>query len=329
MPKFAISKSKTIEGRMDTLECLRMFLEVARRNSFAGAAQHFGVSRASATKQVARLEEMLNARLLNRTTKQVGLTRAGLLVVEEGPALLARYEELKEAVGNLSSDVAGVIRVGVPPSFGTRRLLPVIKAFYERYPDIQISLTHLIERKEEEFIAQGLDVGILIVPALKDASFIAIPLEKAPQALVASPGYLREHEPIRTLADLDRCNCLLSSMKSPTGVWHFTGPAGPVAVRVKGSLRSDFGDALKEAAIDGMGVSMHPYYMIAHELKRGALEVVLPEYEPLALEVYAIYSSRVNMPVRVQLFLDFLKEWAKTPKAWGNLAGSPLIPQIG
>jgi DNA-binding transcriptional LysR family regulator len=304
---------------MDTLDCLKMFLEVARRNSFAGGAQHFGVSRASATKQVAWLERSMKARLLNRTTKQVGLTRAGLQVVENGPALLASYEELKEAVGNLSSDVSGVIRVGVPPSFGTRRLLPVIKAFHERFPDIEISLTQLTVRKEESFFAQGLDVGIIVVPTLRNASFIAIPLAEVRQALVASPEYLHRREPIRTLNDLLRCNCLVSSNKSPTSVWHFIGPEGPVSIRVKGSLRSDFGEPLKEAAIDGVGISMHPYYMLAEEIERGALEIVLPGYEPVALEVYAIYSSRMNLPVRVKLFLDFLREWAKTPKAWSKL----------
>jgi DNA-binding transcriptional LysR family regulator len=300
---------------VDNLDCLRMFLEVARRNSFAGAAQHFGVSRATATKQVARLEEVFNARLLNRNTQQVGLTRAGLLVIENAPALLARYEELKEIVGNLSADVEGVIRIGAPPSFAIRRLLPVIMAFYERYPEIQVSLTHLVERKEEAFVAQGLDIAILIVPALKDASFIAMPLEKASQAVVASPEYLRSHEAIRSPADLERHNCLVSSTKSPTGAWHFHGPQGAVSVRVTGSLRSDLGEVLKEGAIGGLGISMHPLYMIEPEIALGTLKVILSEYEPIALDVYAIYASRTNLPTRVQLFLRFLKEWMQTTPA--------------
>ncbi|GAA4324670.1 LysR family transcriptional regulator [Pigmentiphaga soli] len=295
---------------------MRVFLEVARRNSFAGAAQHFGVSRATCTKQVAWLERSLGAKLLNRTTKQLGLTRAGLQVVENAAGLLERYDELRESVRNLSGDVAGVIRVGVPPAFGTRRLLPVVNEFYEKYPDIQIALSLLTVRKHETFVEQGLDVGIIIVPMLKDASFIAIPLAEARQALVASPAYLARHGPIEKPQDLLDCNCLINWNKSPTANWSFTGPQGPVTVRVQGSLRADFGDALKEAALEGMGVSMHPYYMLAEEIERGELVVVLPDYEPSGLEVYAIYSSRRNLPVRVQLFLDFLKEWAKRPKPW-------------
>ena len=303
---------------MDELSCLRMFLEVARRNSFSGAAQHFGVSRATSTKQVAWLEKSFGAKLLNRTTKQLGLTRAGLEVVENGSALLQQYDELRESVNNLSGDVSGIVRVGVPPSFGTRRLLPVIRDFYARYPDIQIALSLLTVRKQETFVEQGLDVGIIIVPVLKDASYVAIPLAGAPQALVASPAYLKRHGRIRTPQDLIDHNCLVNWNKSPTGIWNFTGPNGPVSVRAHGSLRSDFGDALKEAALAGLGVPMHPYYMIAEEIEQGLLKVVLPGYEPSALDVYAIHSSRKNMPMRVQLFVEFLKEWAKTPKAWSK-----------
>lgn len=296
---------------MDELTCLRMFLEVARRTSFSGAAQHFGVSRATCTKQVAWLERSMGAKLFNRTTKQLGLTRAGLQVVENGAGLLDRYEELRESVTNLSGDIAGVIRVGVPPSFGTRQLLPVITAFYEKYPDIQIALSLLTVRKHETFVEQGLDIGIIIVPVLKDASFIAVRLAEAPQALVASPKFVKDHGPFKTPDDLLRCNCLVNWNKSPTSTWTFNGPEGTVSIRAQGSLRSDYGDALKESAIAGLGVSLHPYYMLQDEIRRGELEVILPEYEPPGLEVYAIYSSRKNLPVRVQLFLDFLRTWGK------------------
>lgn len=295
-----------------------MFVEVARRNSFAGAAQHFGVSRATCTKQVAWLERSLGVKLLNRTTKQLGLTPAGLQVLENGLELLKRYDDLRESVLDLSRDVSGVVRVGVPPAFGTQRLLPVIYEFHERYPDVQIALSLLTVRKQETFVEQGLDVGIIIVPVLKDASFIAIPLAQAPQALVASPAYLAKTGPLAHPSDLQHCKCLVNWNKSPTATWNFKGPEGPGSVRVQGPLRSDFGDALKEAALAGMGISMHPYYMVAEKIERGELQVVLPDYVPSGLDVYAIYSSRKNLPMRVQVFLEFLKEWAKTPKSWSK-----------
>jgi DNA-binding transcriptional LysR family regulator len=116
--------------------------------------------------------------------------------------------------------------------------------------------------------------------------------------------------------DLIDCNCLLNLNKSPTGSWVLEGPDGPVSVKVKGSLKSDFGDSLKDAAIAGMGISMHPYYMIAEELQSGLLQVVLPDFPPTSLDIYAIHSSRKNIPAHLRLFLDFLRQWATRPKAW-------------
>jgi len=308
---------------MDELRCLRTFLEVARRNSFAGAAGHFGVSRASVTKQIAWLEKSFNTKLINRTTKQMGLTRAGEKVLENAAALLEQYEGLRESVTNLSGEVSGEIRIGVPPSFGTRRMLPVVSEFLQKYPEVSVSLTLLTVRKEETFVEQGLDVGIIIVPVLRDSSHVAIPLAQAPQALVASPGYLARHGPIQHPQDLSECNCLINLNKSPTGIWTLNGSQGAVSVRVMGNLKSDFGDSLKDAAIAGLGVSMHPYYMVAEELEKGLLKVVLPDYLPTSLDIYAIYSSRKNIQLRLRLFLDFLRDWAAHPKAWEQpFAGS-------
>lgn len=301
---------------MDELRCLRTFLEVARRNSFAGAAQHFGVSRASVSKQIAWLEKSFNTKLINRTTKQMGLTRAGMKVLENASSLIEHYELLHESVNNLSGEISGEIRIGVPPSFGTRRMLPVISEFLDQYPEVTFSVTLLTVRKQETFVQQGLDVGIIIVPVLRDSSHVAISLAQAPQALVASPSYLAAHPPLRTPQDLLGRNCLINLNKSPTGGWTLVGPEGPITVKVSGSLKSDFGDSLKDAAIAGMGISMHPYYMIAEEIESGLLQVVLPDFPPTSLDIYAIYSSRKNMPVRLRLFLDFLREWAARPKTW-------------
>ena len=301
---------------MDELRCLRTFVEVARRSSFSGAASHFGVSRASVTKQIAWLEKAYSTKLINRTTKQMGLTPAGEKILENALPLLEQYEGLRDSVNDVAGDIGGEIRIGVPPSFGTRRMLPLVSEFLALHPGVRFSLKLLTVRKEETFVEQGLDVGIIIVPVLRDSSHVAIPLAQAPQALVAAPDYIKQHGPLRGPVDLLRCNCLLNLNKSPTGIWTLVGPQGPVSVRVNGSLRSDFGDSLKEAAISGMGISMHPYYMVAEEIERGVLEVVLPDYRPPSLDIYAIYSSSKHMPTRLRLFLDFLREWASRPKPW-------------
>jgi len=143
-----------------------------------------------------------------------------------------------------------------------------------------------------------------------------VPLAKAPQVLVASESYLRCHGTPQTPADLARHNCLVHALKSPTHIWRFTGTAGEVSVRVHGSIGSNFGDTLKQAALLGHGISMHPYYMVSDELKSKRLFVVLPDYEPIELDIYVVYPTREHLPARTRHFVDYLKRWAKTPPDW-------------
>lgn len=118
--------------------------------------------------------------------------------------------------------------------------------------------------------------------------------------------------------DLARHDCLVHSLKSPTSIWRFVGPDGEASVRVRGSICSNFGEALKHAALLGHGISMHPYYMVSEDLAAGRLEEVLPDHEPSRLDIYVIFSSRQNLPVRVRRFLEFLKDWARTPPEWSR-----------
>ena len=129
-----------------------------------------------------------------------------------------------------------------------------------------------------------------------------------PQLLVASGSYLSRKGKPKTLADLAQHECLVNAMKSPTSYWNFTGPEGAIRVRVKGSMRANFGEPLRHAALLGHGISMHPDYMVARDLREELLQIVLPAYQPIGLEIYAVYPSRHNMPGRVRLFLDFLRE---------------------
>lgn len=150
---------------MDRLRCIQTFVEVARDGSFTGAARRLGISKASVTKHVASLEHSLRARLLHRTTKQVGLTEAGVSTLRSGKLLLERYEEIEADVRDSIRGPKGVIRVGTPPSFGTHHLVPLVTAFSALHPDIQIALS--LDDGNANLIAQGLDLSVRIAPALE------------------------------------------------------------------------------------------------------------------------------------------------------------------
>ena len=306
---------------MDRLRCIEVFMEVARDGSFTGAARRLGMAKATATKHVAWLEQSLGARLLNRTTKHVSLTEAGAHALSQGRLLLDGYEEIGAGARDLVQRPRGIVRLGTPPSFGTHHLLPLVAQFTERYPDIRIAL--MLDDGSQNLITQGLDLSLRIGPASEDTGYIAVPVTKAPQVLVASQVYLRRRGTPRSPADLADHNCLVHSLKSPTNIWRFTSAAGEVSVRVRGTVTANFGDPLRQAALLGHGISLHPYYMVSEDLKAGRLTVVLPDYRPLELDIYVVYVTREHLPVRIRRFLEFLKRWAKTPPDW--TVPAPLV----
>lgn len=299
---------------MDRLRALEIFTEVARGRSFTAAAQRLGMAKGNVTKHVAWLEKMLGAQLFNRTTKSVSLTEAGLSLLEGAQDLLERYEVVGEAVRGAVKSPVGMIRVGTPPSFGAVHLVPMIAGFSSDYPDIQFAL-HLDDGRVD-IAGEGLDLSIRIAPSLKDTSLIAQKLGSVPQLLVASPAYLKARGVPKKPEDLASHSCLVNVLKSPTSLWSLMGPGGRQLVRVTGTMRSNFGEALRHAALLGRGVSMHPNYMVADDIEKRRLKVVLPAWRPTGLDVYAVYPSRRNMPVRVKLFLEYLRDRCLSTPEW-------------
>jgi DNA-binding transcriptional LysR family regulator len=199
-----------------------------------------------------------------------------------------------------------LIRIGTPPSFGAAHLVPLITAFSDMHPDIKFAM-HLDDGRLD-IAGESLDVSLRIAPTLKDTSLVAQKLGSVPQWLVASKAYLDARGVPTSLDDLLQHDCLVNALKSPTSYWAFNGPEGPASIRVTGSMRANFGEPLRHAALLGHGISMHPQYMVARDIREKALHVVLPAFQPIGLDIYAVYPSRHNMPGRVRLFLEFLRE---------------------
>ena len=291
---------------MDRLKAIEIFAEVARGRSFTAAAQRLGMAKGNVTKHVKWLEEALGAQLLARTTKSVSLTEAGLSLLEGGQNLLASFDAVEAAVRGAVKDAKGTIRIGTPPSFGAAHLVPLVTSFSAAHPDIQFAL-HLDDGRVD-IAGEGLDLTLRIAPSLKDTSLVAQKLGSVPQLLVASPSYLLGRAPLITPDDLAHHDCLVHALKSPTNFWTFTGPNGKKSVRVTGSMRSNFGEPLRHAALLGHGISMHPTYMVSHDIKENRLKTVLAAYQPSGLDIYAMYPSRRNLPGRVRLVLEYLRD---------------------
>jgi DNA-binding transcriptional LysR family regulator len=312
--EYIVLDLETLKEEMDRLRAIEIFTEVARGRSFTAAAQRLGMAKGNVTKHVAWLEELLGAQLLTRTTKSVSLTEAGLSLLESGQELLDRFELVGEAVRGAVRAPKGIIRVGTPPSFGAVHLLPMIASFSAAHAGIQVAM-HLDDGRLD-IAGEGLDLSVRIAPALKDTSLVAQKLGSVPQLLVAAPAYLSAKGEPQTPEELGNHDCLVNALKSPTSFWTFTGTGGKKTVRVSGTIRSNFGEPLRHAALLGHGISMHPTYMVAEDVQQRRLNVVLPAYRPTGLDLYAVYPSRRNMPGRVRLFLEFLRERFRNTAEW-------------
>lgn len=298
---------------MDKLKAIEVFIEVAQGLSFSGAAQRLGMAKGNVTKHIAWLEQSLGVQLLTRTTKSVSLTESGLSLLENGRELLDRVESIDAAVRQSVQEPKGMLRLGAPPSFGAFHLVPIITAFSSAHPDIQVVL--YLDDGRTDLVAEGLDMSVRIATSLKDTSQVAQRLAVVPQLLVASPDYLRRRGTPQTIAELAEHECMVHALKSPTNIWTFMGDAqdsdtsSKTTVRVHGTIRANYGDPLRHAAMLGHGISMHPTYMVMQDIQEGRLVSVLPQFRPVGVDIYAVFPSRKNMPVRVRTFLDFLRQW--------------------
>lgn len=291
---------------MNTVECIEVFVEVAKGLSFSKAAERLGTSRSVVTKKVAWLEQTFETQLLQRNTKRVSLTESGTILLQNAESVPRAISQLKDLVRNPVQRPTGRIRVGSPPSFGAVHLAPAIQSFVESYPEVQVTLQ--LDDGRSDLIAENMDVSVRIAPRLRDTNQIAYKIAVVPQSLVATKTYLdRKGWPTQP-ADLKTHNCLLHNLKAPTGSWQLTNEQGQIeTVQVSGSVNSNIGESLLRLASRHHGISMHPHYMVEELIAQGQLQVVLPQYKCEGLDIYAIVQSKRYLPYKVRLFVDHLR----------------------
>lgn len=281
---------------------MRVFSTVVDSGSFAKAADRLGLSRASATRQVAQLEDHLGSRLLNRTTRRLSLTEAGTLYLQRCQEALDLIDETERLVGGAHGTPVGTLRLSAPVSFGTHQLAPALAAYVQRYPSVTIELE--LNDRQVNLVEEGFDAAIRIATRL-DPGLVARRLARAALRVCASPGYLESRGVPRTPADLRDHDCLLYTYASQN-VWQFRRGERSERVAVAGSLRANNGDALLAAAVAGLGIILQPAFIVDQALSDGRLVALLDSYQAGEGGIYVVYPSRRHLPLKVRSFIDFL-----------------------
>ena len=288
---------------MDKLGAMNAFAKVAALGSFAEAARALGTTRSAASKAVMELEHVLGVRLLDRTTRRVRATEAGLAYYDRCVEILARVEETEMQVARLHGEPRGVLKVNGPTSFGALYLGPAVAEFMGGFPDLKIELT-LTDRFIDP-IEEGVDVTVRIAD-LADSSFIARKLAPARRAFVASPAFVEQHGAPHAPEDLARLPCLSYGHTTSLQRWRIVVHGEPIAAPINSVLCSNNGDVLRAAALAGLGIAELPTFLVGPDIEAGRLKTVLDRFPQPALGVHALYASNRYLAAKTRAFVDFL-----------------------
>lgn len=290
---------------MDKLDAMNVLVKVVATGSFAEAARRLGVTRSAISKAITQLEEALGARLLDRTTRRVTPTEAGLAYYERCLAILAQVEETEAQISRLHDEPRGVLKVNGPMSFGVRYLGASVAEFMSRYDGLKVEL--MLTDRMVDPLEEGVDVTVRI-GAMVDSSLIARKIATVRVVLAASPEYLARFGEPEVPGDLSRHACLHYGATTTVPRWQLTENGSPVTVPIAASLSSNNGDALREAALRGIGIGRLPTFLIGEDLAAGRLKVVLADYAPQDVVIHALYAPNRFLAAKTRVFIDFLVE---------------------
>lgn len=283
------------------------FARVVEQESFTGAAEAMGISKSAVSKQVARLEETLGVRLLNRTTRKLQVTEAGRVFYERCRRIADEVEEARAAVTSLQASPRGLLRVNAPVSYGLSHLSKMLPAFMRKYPDLRVDLG-LSDRKVN-LLEEGIDVAVRI-GQMDDSSLVAKRITEFNRIVAARPSYWDENGRPDTPEDLGRHNCFIYEYLPQGDQWEFRDPksGASIRVRVSGTLTSNNGNVLMQVAEEGQGVGWIPEFFIDQQIENGVLEEVLTDYRAEPIGLYAVFPHSRHLPTKTRAFVDYLVE---------------------
>lgn len=308
---------RRVPNEMDILD-LRIFSRLARVQNLSAVGTELGLSAGTISKRLQALEAELGVRLFDRTTRSMGLT-------EEGSILLTQIEQvlcdLDAALATTSASVErprGRLRVAAPTSLGRGMVAPAVCAFLAEYPDVEVHVD--LTDRQVSFPDSGYDVAIRC-GHLPDSSLIAKRLASDPRILVASPRYLAAAGSPEVPADLARHSCLILGDDQ-----HWTLRQGDKSfdVRVSGRLRSDNAELLRHAALEGFGILKISQARVSEAVRRKLLQHVLPAYETDEdAAIWAIYPTSRHMLPKLRVFLEFVSNWFRDQRRTSSVGPTP------
>jgi DNA-binding transcriptional LysR family regulator len=290
---------------VDLLAAYRAFVRVAESGSFSAVAREMGTTQPAVSRQIAALEDYLDTRLIQRTTRRLTLTEDGRDLVVHARHVLEVVEESLSAVGRRRGTPSGLVRIGASVTFGRLYLAPRMRRLLARFPELSVDLSLTDDRRD--LIEQGLDLAIR-VGNVPDTSLVARRVGSISRVIVAGAGYLEDHGEPTHPDELTGHECLLFDRDPNPRSWSFESSDGPISIAVKGRFQTDSLEAMREAVLDELGIAVMPAWVISDALYDGRVKPILQRWQPPRLPLHTVYPSRRHLAPRTRAVIDFLVE---------------------
>jgi len=307
---------------MDRLKQIESFVSVAARGSLTAAAHAEGVAPAVIGRRIDALEERLGVKLLVRTTRKITLTHEGSAFLEDCQRLLADLANAEASVSAGGVKASGYLRVTAPAGFGRRHVAPLVPRFIEQHPDVNVSLN--LSDRVVDIVNESYDCAVR-VGDLPDSSLISVRMADNRRLCVATPAYLKRAGTPAHPNELMRHQCLtLSSDASQTRGWAFVVDGAVTHLRPSGRLDCSDGQVLHDWCAAGLGLAWRSTWEVEQEVASGRLVSVLDDFAAPPNGIYAVFPHAKHLPLRVRLWIDFLKHTYGDAAYWrGNTAAAP------
>lgn len=298
---------------MDTLDLMRTYLAVVEMDSFTRAGTKLGKSKALVSKHISELESRLGARLLNRTTRSVGVTELGRAYYDRARQLIADLDSLEQAIQSESGNPRGLLKITAPQTLGEMTVMDMVTAFRAKHPAVEMDV--LLADRMVDLVAEGFDVA-LRVSEMADSSLIARKLCSMRMPLCASPAYLRQHGRPERPEDLVDHDCIIDTNIRWRENWRFERDGKTLTVRVRPTLSVNSASAVREALLNGIGIGFCPEFAVADALRRGTLVALFDDMLTISFGVSVVYPHRLHLSAKVRAFIDFAVGWYTPVPPW-------------
>jgi DNA-binding transcriptional LysR family regulator len=284
-----------------------IFMAVVDEGSFIAAGLAMGLSRSAAGKAVNRLEDRLGVRLLNRTTRALSITDEGRVFYDRGLQILAAVDDAEASVAGHPGTPRGFLRLTVPDAFGRLVILPLLEKYLRAWLDVQIEVS--FTDRPADIVEEGFDLAVRVGEAPPDTRLVSRVIANYKAVLCASPSYIAERGEPLNIDELASHDCLFFSSRNRRQSWRIPGNDGTWTKALgRSRLRLDSGEAIRDAAVVGLGIAYLPDFLVAGDLAVGRLQQVLAQLEAGDVKIVAIYPTRRLLDPRVRRFIDLMVE---------------------